>query len=90
MAYCSLEFQRSPKGMSFDSYIWDLGKGKRKPPPSVMLPLRKHFVPSKSVMKPRSTPEGAKRGLVSSLPTDQCGGGEEWGLKALQQVERQH
>lgn len=60
MAYCSLEFQRSPRNMSFNSYIWDLGKGKRKPPPSVTLPLRKHFVPSKSVMKPRSTPEGAE------------------------------
>jgi len=30
VAYSSLEFQRNVKDMSFDSYIWDLGKGKGK------------------------------------------------------------
>ena len=24
-AYCSLEFQKSPQGMCFDSYIWEVG-----------------------------------------------------------------
>lgn len=30
VAYSSLEFQQNMKNMSFDSYIWDLGKGKEK------------------------------------------------------------
>lgn len=30
VAYSSLEFQHSMKDMSFDSYIWDLGKEKAR------------------------------------------------------------
>jgi len=55
-----------------------------------MLPLRKHFVSSKSVMKPRGAPEGANRGSVPALPTNQCRKGEKWDLKAGQQVENNH
>lgn len=31
VAYCTLDFQDSRKDMTFDSYVWDLGKGKEKP-----------------------------------------------------------
>lgn len=55
-----------------------------------MLLLRKHFVASKIVMKPHSTPEGVNRGSVCALPTDQCREGEKWDLKAGQQVENNY
>lgn len=55
-----------------------------------MLPLRKHFVSSKSGMKPHSAAEGVGGGSVSALPTDQCREGEKWDLKAGQQVENNH
>lgn len=80
VAYSILEFQQSKKDMSLDSYIWDLGKGRAHQ--SVMLPLRKHFVSSKRVMKPHSTLERVNRGLGSAVTTDQCGEGEEWNQKA--------
>jgi len=55
-----------------------------------MVPLRKHFVPSKhltDVVKHNNTLEEVSRGWVSALPTDQCKAGQKWDLKAGQQVE---
>lgn len=55
-----------------------------------MVPLRKHFVPSKhltDVVKHSNTLEEVSRGWVSALPTDQFKAGQKWDLKAGQQVE---
>lgn len=76
VAYCSLDFQDSRKDMSFDSYVWDLGKGKGK----ASSRLGKHFV-SQGAGRGPAAPQGGAVREAPALPTQQCRNGEKWELE---------